>query len=136
MCSALGGKDGVHEGIDLLVVSVGVLERDIDVDAVPLTGEPDRGRMDGGLGPIEVLYELRHPSVVVECLLLPRALVLKVDGGLGVQECLVAEPVLESGVVEYHRLEHLLVGPECDGGTMAVGFTDILDRTVGDTYLV
>ena len=134
--SSLGGVDGVHEGVDLLVVPVGVLQGDVDVDVVPLAREMDGDGVYGRLGPVEVLHELGNTAVVVEPLLLARTLVLEVDGGLLVEERLVAEPVLEGGVVEGDGLEHLGVRPECDLGTVPVGVAYDLHRAVGDADLV
>ena len=92
--------------------------------------------MDRSLGPVQVLHELGDTAVVVEALLLSGALVLEVDSGLLVQEGLVAEPVLKRRVVEGDGLEHLLVGPEGDRGTVTVRIADDLDRTVGNADLV
>ena len=66
----------------------------------------------------------------MEPLLPARALVLEVDGGLLVEERLVAEPVLQGRVIELDGLEHLPVGPERDLGPVAVGVADDLDRPV------
>ena len=131
MGPSLGGEDRVDERIDLLVVAVGPLHGDVDHHAVPLAGEMDGCLVDRRLGPVQILHELRHATVVVEPLLPACALVLEVDCGLLVQERLVAEPVLKRRVVELDGLEHLLVGPERDLRPVAVGVADDLDGAVG-----
>ena len=56
--SPFGREDGVDEGVDLLVVAVGPLHRDVDLDAVLLAVEAYGDGMNGRLGPVEVLDEL------------------------------------------------------------------------------
>lgn len=74
--------------------------------------------------------EFRDTPIIVECLLVPGPLVLEIDGYLLVQECLIAEPVLECVVIELYRLEDLRIGEECDSRPCLVGFADDLDRSV------
>ena len=98
----------------------------------PFLSEVDGRGVDGRLGPVQVLHELGDPSVVVEPLLPAGAPVLEVDGGLLVEERLVAEPVLQGRVVELDGLEHLAVGPEGDLRAVALGVADDLHGSVGD----
>ena len=75
---------------------------------------------------------MRYWTNSEEGLLLPGAPVLEVDGCLPIEERLVAEPVLQGGVVEVHGLEHLGIRPEGDLGAVPLGLSDDLHGPVGD----
>ena len=136
MGTSVGGVDGVDEGTDGLVVTVGVLQRHLDVDAVALSRDVDGFRIKRGLVHVEVLHELGHSALVVESLGLACPLVLEVDGDLLVQERLVPEPLLELAVVKLDGLEYLRVRVEGDLRTGLLRLPYDLDGSVGDTDLV
>ena len=92
--------------------------------------------MDCCLRLVEILYELGDTSVIMEGLLPSDPLVLEVYRYLLIEERLVAEPVLEGGVIELHRLEDRRVGVECDSRPCPVRIAYDGDGTVGNTGVI
>ncbi len=81
------GVDVVGEGEDLLVVSVVVLEGDLQLDAVFAAGQKDRVRMDGGLVAVQVFDEGDDAAFVEETRpFAPDEFVFQVDAHPGVEE--------------------------------------------------
>ena len=93
MCAAINGVDVVGERIDLFVVGVVVLNRDLNRENVGFLFEVDRLVVERGLVLVQVLHKLRDAALVVKLVRAFRlfAFVLDRDPDSLVQECLFAQ---------------------------------------------
>src|SRR5438876_1887001 len=127
--AALVRVDVVDEAEGVVVVTVVVLDRALDLDSLPLGLERDRFRVQRLAVAEQVLHELGEPALVDERLFLQRALalVLERDGEALVQEGELAQPGGEGGVVEPSLREDRGVRLEPDGRAGALRLADHLE---------
>src|SRR5881409_63760 len=127
--AALVRVDVVDEAEGVVVVTVVVLDRALDLDSLPLGLERDRFRVQRLAVAEQVLHELGEPALVDERLFLQRALalVLERDGEALVQEGELAQPGGKGGVVEPGLREDRGVRLEPDGRAGALRLADHLE---------
>jgi hypothetical protein len=121
MRAALARVDVVGEGKDALLIAVVVLQRDLDLDTVPLALEEEHLGVDRRLVLVEVLDELDDAALVEEGVAALVPLVLDDDLEALVEEGHLAEPVGERVEGERGLLEDLAVRLELHDGAVLGG---------------
>jgi hypothetical protein len=93
-----------------------------------LAGGLEHGRVQDGLGLVDVLDEAAGAAFEGEEFFLAGALVGQLDVDAVVQERQFADTLAQDLVVEFDVREDFFVGPEVHVGAALVGFADDLDR--------
>ena len=126
MSSALDGADIVGKRGEILVIRGGVLHCDLGNEIISLCLHVYYLRMNGivGLLSVEVLNERNDTALVHQIVLakLLASLVAQNDVRSAVEECLLAQTVEKSVVIEHRRFgKNLRVGLEADVKTVIGG---------------
>ena len=133
-------RDVVGEAQNLVVVATVPLHRDIGADGASTLhlarrACTDHGRVNDGLGLVDVLDEALDATGKREILLLALALVEQTDAHSVVQERELAKTLGEDLVVELDRAEYLGRCHEVDLGAALVGLAHDLERRNPDAVV-
>src|SRR5471032_1787323 len=139
--AAVALRDVVGEAQHLLVVGVVPLHRHVHRDVGVLVrhafaGGLEHGRVQHGLGLVDVFDEAARAAFEGEDFFLAVALVSQLDVDAVVQEGQFADALGQNLVVEFDVVEDFLVGPEVHVNAALVGVADDLDRRDGETVLL
>ena len=142
MHTALGGMDVVGKRDDGLVITVMVLQGDFSSGVTLGTGYVDDLLMERRFILIDIGDKLADTALVAHGVALLTAFTLVLDGDAEtcIQEGLLTHTGVERFIVILHRVKHLVIGHEGDGGAAAVGVAHdgnlLGDCAAGEGHLV
>src|SRR5262249_48824963 len=133
MGAAVYGVDVVGERVDDLVISIVVLNGDLDPQRV-FVGDQlfgvDRVSVQHGLVLVQVFDEFGDAALVEELVAFFGPLIGNTDADAGIQECLFPQPLREGVKIEFGDLEYLWIRLERDPGAALFGLSRWPQRRV------
>src|SRR5262245_57507807 len=130
--------DIVGKGVDLLVITVVVLDRNLDRQSISNLLEIDRFVVQHRLVLVEMFYEFRDAAAVIKLVRLFRlfALIFDRDADALVKKSFFTKPLRQLVETELDRVENLQVRSERDFCSALAGLSGLLKIGGGNTAFV